>query len=456
MVWSKADRFEYLRLVHARYNWLSVEGVCSDGPLVFDLEHLYVSPCAPEPLGPKEVDQRSAKTRIAWTGRTPVRLPKDPTQPPTFVGQGPSPSRLAGLLRDLPLLAISAEPGMGKSTFIAWLASTLSRGVAREDGEGLGQRLGLSVLRPIPCVISGHSLLNWAREREATSFSKSRLIDAISEFLRERYGPVAPRARQLRSLAGEGRLLVLFDGLDQVDDLGLQRVFLRSVRDLCAEFPKLRMVVTLRSSVFGRSATTLLDAGFSATRIFPFDTPDVWAFAKRWVSSLYFGQGSPPEAKLIDRTRALYRALIYNHIMGELTGCPLLVVAACVVVHQCRVLPQTAERLCGVMWSTLSSMICHVGPREDNEALVVPKCVLSNFLTAMAQRMRKRPGTVDRAGAVHWLTQRLRFRYGDSARVAACFAVEELLCSCVIVPADEDRLAFCHEAFQDYFKDLLP
>jgi hypothetical protein len=198
----------------------------------------------------------------------------------------------------------------------------------------------------------------------------------------------------------------------------------------------------------------LLDGGFVATRVFPFDTPDVWEFARRWISSLYFPRERPSEERLNERTRSLYRALLYHHIVGELTGTPLLVLAACSIVHDDRILPQTLAASCERLWSVLVNLRSCLGEDALGREFPVSGAELQAWLQALAKRMRSRPGTVSHEGAVHLLEQRLLWRYSHDARRSARQAVEDLVRASILVPAEDSRLSFCHESFQDWFREL--
>ncbi len=180
---------------------------------------------------------------------------------------------------------LRGDPGAGKTTLLRHFAARL----ASEGGE--------------PWVPLFESLPRWLRDRGALlERADARLVDSGH--------PQGALRGVLERLAGEGRLLLLLDGLDEVSRES-RAVADGLLRDLARQWPRTPIVVASRSIGVERP-----HRDFVELELLPFDAVRRRAFLARW-----FGRvASEPAWR---RARELVATLEADPTLRELGGNPL-------------------------------------------------------------------------------------------------------------------------------------
>jgi len=143
-----------------------------------------------------------------------------------------------------------------------------------------------------------------------------------------------------------GRVILLFDGMDEVGDFDLRRRVARLIEDFAGACPACRIVVTSR--IVGYTGATRLGDDFATTTIRDFTLADVEQFLTHWHRLVAIGQMGPGEAAehvAAAQTRHLLEAIQDNPRVRELAINPLMLTVIA-LVHRDRVkLPERRAEL---------------------------------------------------------------------------------------------------------------
>ena len=143
-----------------------------------------------------------------------------------------------------------------------------------------------------------------------------------------------------------GRVVVLFDGMDEVGDFDLRRRVARLVEAFAAAYPTCRIVVTSR--IVGYAGAARLGEDFATTTIRDFTLADVTQFLTHWHRLVAIGQmgpGDSAEHAAALQTQQLLEAIRTNPRVRELAIHPLMLTVIA-LVHRDRVqLPERRAEL---------------------------------------------------------------------------------------------------------------
>ncbi|WP_437299044.1 HipA N-terminal domain-containing protein [Sorangium sp. So ce426] len=288
---------------------LATMGEDADIPAGLDLLHVFLPQTArreppqlvlPRDLGgdlleeeslvgvPRRPRSEDAMARIALTGP-----PRPIDQVVTSPGE--------------PWVLLLGAPGAGKSALTRWLVLRLSA-----PGESLGDLPADRV--PVRIELRRFDLHYRSCRQAGRSCD---FFDYLDEVHRERN--LSLRGEPLRRLADAGRLLWLFDGLDEVADPHARRDYAAMIVGLRDRYTG-RGVVTSRI-VGARPAQPLFQqAGFVTYTLREFDAQQIDAFLERW-HGLAFPSAPEAAARRLERLR---QTLKESRPVRELCSNPLL------------------------------------------------------------------------------------------------------------------------------------
>lgn len=205
------------------------------------------------------------------------------------------------------------DPGAGKSTLARFLALALAE---RSTSTALS---ALDGWRPILIELRDYAL----------NCGEYETFGAYLDYRKRTDGLGIDQATLESYLSGDGRVLVVFDGLDEVFDPRLRETVSRRIAGFAAQFPAIRVVVTSR--VVGYRQRVFRDAGFVQYSVQDLDRDKIDAFLRGWYELALHDRPAAVEM----RRERLTRAITDSAPIRELAGNPLLLtILAIIGKHQ--------------------------------------------------------------------------------------------------------------------------
>lgn len=195
-------------------------------------------------------------------------------------------------------LFVLGKPGAGKTTFL----------------KALTMRAAAGKIKKMPIFVS---LYEWAEKKQS-------LLDYIeSQFAICQF----PAARPFIELAlQQGQALVLFDGLDEVNEADEQRgQTVRQLRDFTDQYPKNSIVITCRVA----ASNYELSDRFNYVEVADFTDKQVTMFARKW----FTGDAKKRNGFLAELEKN------ENRGVRELTNSPLLLTLLCLTYDETMTFP---------------------------------------------------------------------------------------------------------------------
>lgn len=234
--------------------------------------------------------------------------------------------RIEQALGEQDRLLLRGPAGSGKSTLVQWLALNAAR-------QSFGSELS-DWNRCVPFVL------------RLRAFTALDALPAPAEFLRAAGVPLhgsAPAGWADRMM-GQGRALVLVDGVDEVPDR-LRKRTERWLKDLIVAYPRAKYVVTTRPSAVPE--TWLSGSGFEPHTLLAMRQEDVRAFIGHWHRAARSECASEAERAELERyENALRRAVGTRRDLGLLATNPLMCALLCALNRDRRMqLPRARKEL---------------------------------------------------------------------------------------------------------------
>ncbi|SHU93121.1 putative NTPase (NACHT family) [Mycobacteroides abscessus subsp. abscessus] len=230
------------------------------------------------------------------------------------------PVTLDGFLTRIYRAAVLGDPGAGKSTLVQKLSYDFSIGKGNL----------------IPFVIPVRKY----EDRKRTE--QHSIVDFLKSYINEFYQIQAP-TNSVEILLLMGRAIVIFDGVDELIDIGRRRDIVGAIENFAKVFSRCPMIVTSR--IIGYDEAPVAVNIFNRFTLLEFTDADVALYAKNWFN--------------VDKRRtARENAALMDSFMREsesvddLRSNPLMLGLLCNVYQAARAIPQTRAELyerCAVM-----------------------------------------------------------------------------------------------------------
>ncbi|MFC8452135.1 HEAT repeat domain-containing protein [Kitasatospora sp. NPDC057223] len=200
-------------------------------------------------------------------------------------------------------LVVLGDPGAGKSTLTQYLALALAGGLHETPPE----LAGLAGLVPVVVELRKYAQAQW----------RERTFEDFLEHIHVQERMALPQAVLAELLAG-GRVVMLFDGLDEVFDPEVRADTARRITAFAAAHPEVRTVVTSRE--YGYRAGEFTGSGFAQVILQDLERGQVEEFVRRWYTAAH-----PQNPSLASQlTQRLLGAVRQVRAVAELAGNPLL------------------------------------------------------------------------------------------------------------------------------------
>ncbi|MBD1888652.1 HEAT repeat domain-containing protein [Coleofasciculus sp. FACHB-SPT9] len=197
-----------------------------------------------------------------------------------------------------PYVVILGDPGSGKSTLLQYIALNWAR-----------TPLNTVIEQSIPLLIE---LRTYIRNRDS-----GECKDFLEFFHKGRGIVCRLNQHELHELLKGGKVLVMFDGLDEVFDPGKREEIITDIHRFTNDYPKVRVIVTSR--IIGYKPQRLRDAQFRHFMLQDLETEQIEDFIYRWHELTFTDETD----KIRNRER-LQRAIETSSAIGELARNPLL------------------------------------------------------------------------------------------------------------------------------------
>lgn len=310
------EKAEYLRHVRARYHGMDLEVLAPESEQdelpVLSLWDTFIEQVVRAGPRPTEVP-RELLQRPIGTGLTEARdLPGGITRSAlhrirdSYQQQPSVPvlSLIAG--SDGARLVLLGDPGSGKSTLARYIAYTLS------FAEVAGSLEPLAGWLPVVIELREYALHGGA------------IIDFLDQ-LRQREGLSPSRELLQQHLDGDGKIVFIFDGLDEILDPPGRDQAAKHIAAMAARYPGVRIIVTSR--VIDYQKNVLEAAGFRRYQLQDFGHAQIAAFVDRWCDVAY---PRDPSAAA-NSGRQLMAAINDTPAVAELAGNPMLLTILAIV-----------------------------------------------------------------------------------------------------------------------------
>ncbi len=406
---------QYRQHLISRYQYLDFRGMgqASQQPLRLPLEAVYV------PLN----------GRINRTS-----FPTDQTDP----DQPPPVQPLLTLLQDNEGLIVLGVPGIGKTTWLKYLALQLARG----HGEmlGLGNRL--------PLVLSLSAYASALAERDVP----------LNHFLADFYqnlGFTLPVAGMVEAALAQGQALLLLDGLDEAADRNMRHLLSNRLIDFFTIQRQLGNKFVITSRPAGYEAVRLLADGLLECTVMPLDKAQFKLFVQQWTAaSTRHSTTSDAAETAVTQKEHLLTLVAENKAVQELAAIPLLLTILLLIQRQGVLLPERRVTLYDVYlrtllhhWQIARSLDRPPGSHFNVEAILK---ILAPLALWMHEFNSQR--SLVKTGALRRQLISLMTAAGQAApeKSAETFLQELQSVIGLLVSIGPDSLGFLHLTFQEY------
>ncbi len=228
---------------------------------------------------------------------------------------------------DINLLVILGDPGSGKSTLLKYLAldwATYENELFKTNHTQPSDQL---LLRPLPLFVELRRLSRQVPLDVLEYFHSGNVLDRLNK-------------SQLHDWLSAGRVLLLFDGLDEVFEPAKREEVIREICRLAHDYPAAKIIVTSRVYGYQNYARSLTNHGFRHWLLEEFDDQQIKDFCDRWHQET-FGDGQQADR---DRCRdRMSAAIARGRTIRELAGNPLMLTMMCILNRKSRLPDERLE-----------------------------------------------------------------------------------------------------------------
>ncbi|MBD2740254.1 NACHT domain-containing protein [Coleofasciculus sp. FACHB-1120] len=332
-----------------------------------------------------------------------------------------------------PYVVILGDPGSGKSTLLQYIALNWAR-----------TPLNNVIEESIPLLIELRAYIRNRDSGECKDFL---------EFFHKGCGIVCRlNQHELHERLRTGKVLVMFDGLDEVFDPAKREEVITDIHRFTNEYPKARVIVTSR--IIGYKPQRLRDAQFRHFMLQDLESEQIEDFLYRW-----HGLTFTDEADKVRKQERLQQAIKKSSAIGELAGNPLLLTMMA-ILNRNQELPRDrpelynqASRLLLHQWDVEQKLL--ENPRVDSVTIDYKdkQAILRQVAYQMQASEKSLAGNLISADDLEKvLTDYLKTIEVEQARTVTRLLIEQLRHrNFILCFLGADYYAFVHRTFLEYF-----
>jgi hypothetical protein len=290
---------------------------------------------------------------------------------------------------------------------------------------------------------------------ELRSYKRDRISGQCKDFLEFFHkGSVICRLNQhqLNERLKAGKVLVMFDGLDEVFDPTQREEVITDIHRFTNEYPNVRVIVTSR--IIGYKPQRLRDAEFRHFMLQDLESEQIQDFIYRWHELTF-----TDEADKVRKRERLQQAIKTSSAIGELAGNPLLLTMMA-ILNRNQELPRDrpelynqASRLLLHQWDVEQKLL--ENPRIDSVAIDYKdkQAMLRQVAYHMQAADQGLAGNLIRGEDLEKiLTGYLKSIEVSQARTVARLLIEQLRSrNFILCFLGADSYGFVHRTFLEYF-----
>jgi len=323
---SSIDVTVYFNALRKRYNVLALEGLTppqKEEYLQIQLRSVFVEQSVREDTPPvelpKEVWEKLSREQEIHAEDLPSGITLDDVRKAReSYYQKPSQLVLDALTDSKNKYAIVlGDPGSGKSTLARYIMLSLI------DPSLAGDKIQKTFEGHLPLLIELRTFIGACAE------NKCETPLEFLEHLGKTEGWGLTQSALQSHLKGDGRAVVIFDGLDEIFEPKLRETITNQIVGFTNTYPKARVIVTSR--ILGYRRKILSDAGFTHFTLQDLNEDQVQAFITKWYDLAMSDR--PDEAK--ERSERILKSFADSASIHQLAGNPmLLTIMAIIGKHQ--------------------------------------------------------------------------------------------------------------------------
>ncbi|MCT3833945.1 SMEK domain-containing protein [Elizabethkingia anophelis] len=253
-------------------------------------------------------------------------------------------------------LVILGDPGSGKSTLLKQLAYKIcsSRPTEIEFGNF------------VPIIVKGSEFAKFV------STTSKNLTEYIIDQIDKKYELLFTQKLE------ENNLLVLVDGIDEINITNLRHTVVNKINAFTAQYPDCKIIVSSR--IVGYKETKL-NGYFTHFEVKKFNKKQIRSFVENWYKSIASNSDNDIE-KAKESARILFRSIGQNSSVLNMASNPLLVTIIALIHYQGNTLPEKRAALYDVATATFLENWVH--QRELHENSTFDKETLITILSPIS------------------------------------------------------------------------
>ncbi|NEO79779.1 HEAT repeat domain-containing protein [Moorena sp. SIO4G3] len=335
--------------------------------------------------------------------------------------------------QDYRYLVVLGDPGSGKSTLLQYLALEWARTDLTTQSSLL-----------IPLLIE---LRTYIRNRDSGQCKN------FLEFCHQSSGAICHlNQHHLDQQLKDGKVLVMFDGLDEVFEPGKREDVITDIHRFTNKYPKVRVIVTSR--VIGYKPQRLRDAEFRHVMLQDLESEQIQTFIQQWHELTFTDQ-----ADKVRKRERLQKAIETSSPIRQLAGNPLLLTMMA-ILNRNQDLPRDRSEL----YNQSSRLLLHQWDveralLEDNR--VDPKTIdyqdKQQMLAKVADFMQGNQAglagnLISGEDLERIIKEELKLREVTNPRAVAKVMINQLRTrNFILCFMGADYYAFVHRTFLEYF-----